>query len=146
MTRTIAMTAEELRRKTIIEQAEEKRITQREGAEKLGISERHFRRLLRRYREEGDGGLVSGHRGKPSNHRMREGKRQEIVAFIDDPIFAGFGPTLLREKLEEVKGMHVSKESIRQILIEEGKHRPKTKKKKVPQAAWERAVMRMPMV
>jgi len=31
MTRTIAMTAEELRRKTIIEQAEEKRITQKEG-------------------------------------------------------------------------------------------------------------------
>ena len=146
MTRTIAMTEAELERKTIIEQAESKRITQREGAEKVGISERHFRRILSRYREEGDAGLISGHRGKPSNHRMREGKRQEIVAFIDDPIFTGFGPTLLMEKLEELKGIHVSKESIRQIMIEEGMHHPKRKKKKVPHPPRERRYRRGELV
>ena len=43
---TIAMTAEEVNRKTIIEQAIDKRITQPEGSDKLGISERHFRRLV----------------------------------------------------------------------------------------------------
>ena len=89
MTRTIAMTAEELRRKTIIEQAEEKRINQKEGAEKLGVSERYFRSLLSRHRQQGDAGLVSGHRGKPSNHRMKETKRQEIVEFMDDPSLKG---------------------------------------------------------
>lgn len=39
---TIAMTEEELVRKTIIEKAIDKRITQKGGAEKLGMSERHF--------------------------------------------------------------------------------------------------------
>ncbi len=146
MTRTIAMTAEELRRKTIIEQAEGKRITQKEGAKKLGISERYFRSLLSRHRQQGDAGLVSGHRGKPSNHRMQETKRQEIVAFMDDPIFEGFGPTLMMEKLEEHKGMHVSKESIRQIMIAEGKHYPKTKKKKMAHPQRERRYRRGELV
>ena len=59
---TIAMMHEELHRKTIIEQAVDKRITQREGAQKIGTSERHFRRLLKGYREWGEESLVSGHR------------------------------------------------------------------------------------
>ena len=43
MTKKIAISQEELNRKTIIEQAVERRITQKKGAEKAGISERHFR-------------------------------------------------------------------------------------------------------
>lgn len=146
MTRTIAMTPEELRRKTIIEQASDKRITQREGAEKLGICERYFRRLLSRHRQLGDEGLVSGHRGKPSNHRMKEMKRQEIVEFIGAPIFADFGPTLLMEKLEEYKGIIVSKETMRKIMIEEGKHRPKKKKKITAHPQRERRMRRGELV
>jgi transposase len=126
---TIAMTQEELKRKTIIEQAIDKRITQREGADKVGISERHFRRLLKRYREQGDEGLVSGHRGKASNNRMNTDTREEIVRFIADPIYTGFGPTLLNEFLERTTGISISRESLRQIMIEEEKHYPKMKRK-----------------
>jgi transposase len=127
---TIAMTQEELYRKTIIEQAIDKRITQKEGAARLGTSERHFRRLIQQYRQGGDSGLVSGHRGKASNNRLGEGQQQSIREFIREPIFEGFGPTLLQEKLEEYKGITVSRETIRQIMIEEGIHNPKVKKKK----------------
>jgi len=127
---TIAMTQEELNRKTIIEQAQDKRITQREGARRLAVSERHFRRLLKRYRDQGDGGLVSGHRGKPSNNRMKSKIRDKIAAFIQDPIYKGFGPTLLNEILERYTGISISKESMRQIMIEEGFHIPKKKSKK----------------
>ena len=62
----IEMTSKELTRKTEVERALDHRITQKEAAEGLGISERQFRRILRRYRQEGDGGLVSQKRGKPS--------------------------------------------------------------------------------
>ncbi len=127
---TIAMTQEELKRKTIIEQAIDKRILQREGAEKLGISERQFCRIISRYRAEGDAGLISGHRGKPSNHRLKESQRKQIGEFISDPIFEGFGPTLLNEKLREYKSITICKETLRQIMIEEGKHHPKSHKKK----------------
>lgn len=127
---TIAMTEEELLRKTIIEKAVDKRITQKEGAEKLGMSERHFRRLLSRYRQKGDIGLVSGHRGKPSNSRLGETQRQSILEFMGDPVYHDFGPTLLVEKLAERQGIQVSRETVRQMMIEEGRYRPKIKKKK----------------
>jgi len=64
------MTSKELARKTEVERALDHRITQKEAAERLGISERQFRRILRRYRQEGDGGLVSQKRGKPSNRKQ----------------------------------------------------------------------------
>ena len=128
MKRTITMTEQELDRGKLMQMAEEKRITQREGAKRLGISERHFRRLLQRYRQEGDQGLISGHRLKPSNNRMDAEKRKGILDLLLTT-YEGFGPTLASEKLEEREGITVSKETVRQILIEEGKHRAKTKKK-----------------
>lgn len=135
---TIAMTEEELKRKTVIEQAVEKRISQKEGARRLGISERHFRRILSRYRAKGDIGLVSGHRGKPSNNRMKEQLRNEVGKFVSEPIFSGFGPTLLNEKLAEYTGIVTSKESMRRIMIEEGLHKPKVKQAKRPHPPRER--------
>ena len=126
---TIAMTPEELNRKTVIEQAIEKRVTQKEGASRLGISERHIRRLLKSYRQVGDIGLVSGHRGKPGNRKLGEEKRQVIEVFMEDPIFDEFGPTLLKEKLEEYKGIVICKETMRQVMIAGGRHHPKIKKK-----------------
>ena len=143
---TIAMTQEELKRKTIIEQAVDKRILQREGAERLGISERQFCRIISRYRREGDVGLISGHRGKPSNHRMHEGQRKQIKEFVSDPIFKGFGPTLLNEKLREYKGITICKETLRQIMIEEGKHHPKVNKKKEPHPPRDRRCCRGELV
>ena len=136
------MTREELDRKTIIEQVEGKRILQKEGAEKLGISERHFRRLLSTYRRDGVESLVCGHRGKPSNNRMKANMRKEIEEFIRDPIFAGFGPTLLNEKLAQYQGICISKESMRQIMIEEGQHLPKVKRQKIPHPPRERRCRR----
>jgi hypothetical protein len=127
---TISMTEEELKRKTIVEQAIDKRISQKEGALKLCISERHFRRLLSRYRHQGNIGLVSEHRGKPGNRRMGEEKRYTITEFIKDPLYFDFGPTLLNEKLEEFKRIVICKETLRQIMIEEGMYQPKIKKMK----------------
>lgn len=49
--RTITMSKEEIKRSEILRMAEERRITQKEGARRVGISERHFRRLLAQYRE-----------------------------------------------------------------------------------------------
>jgi len=53
MTWTIEMSNKELDRKSEIENVLEKRESQKEAALKLDISERHFRRILLRYRKEG---------------------------------------------------------------------------------------------
>lgn len=127
MARTLAMTEKEIERIKIIQKAEEKRMTQKAGAERLGISDRHFRRILSRYRKEGNAGVISGHREKPSNNRMPPKKRRKILELLQTT-YEGFGPTLASEKLLEREGVKVSKETIRKILIEEGYHRAKVKK------------------
>lgn len=124
--RTINMSEEEIKRCEILRMADEKRIIQKEGAKRIGISPRHFRRLLRNYRERGAEGIISGHRGKPSNNRMEEGKRKKILNKLKGT-YHDFGPTFASEKLLERDGIKVSKETVRQIMIQEGLHEPKTK-------------------
>ena len=127
---TIRMTETELKRKTWIDKAIDKRITQKAVADSLGISERQVRRLISRYRERGDIGLVSGSRGKPGNRRLKEEVAEKIKQFISQPIMTGFKPTLMREKLEEIIGIRVSKETLRKLMISENLHVAKAKRTK----------------
>jgi len=124
--RTIELTIKEVNRCETLKMADEKRITQRQGAKRLNITERHFRRLLQRYRLHGPEGIISGHRGKPSNNRMKQDKREQILERINDE-YTDFGPTLASEKLWERNGLKVSKETVRQLMIKEGLHKPKTR-------------------
>ena len=72
------MSDKELARKTIVERVLDKQMTQKKGAEKLNITERHFRRILRRYRQEGDAGLVSRKRDQPSNRRIEKATLEDV--------------------------------------------------------------------
>jgi len=123
----LAMSQEEVKRCEILKMADEQKITQKTGARRIGVSERHFRRLLRRYRLEGSAGIISGHRSKPSNNRMAPEKRRTIIDKLHET-YNDFGPTLASEKLEERDGIEVSKETVRQIMISEELHEPKTRK------------------
>lgn len=132
MTWTIKMSNKELARKTEVERVLDHRITQKEAANRLGVTERQFRRILQRYRQEGDGGLVSRKRGKPSNRRTDDEIRETVKEFIEAPIMKGFGPTLMAEKLEMKKGICLSKETLRRMMIEADVWKAKTKKKEEP--------------
>lgn len=123
------MSAEELYRKTIVDRVLDGRKTQKEGAKALKVTERHFRRILKRYRQEGDAGLVSRKRGRNSNRKTDEETKNKIRKFICDPIVKGFGPTFMAEKLEEKVGIRVSKETVRKEMIGCGVWEAKSKKK-----------------
>ena len=62
--RTLTMSNKEINRCEILKMADEKQITQCEGAKRIDVTERHFRRLLHNYRGQGAEGILSGHRGK----------------------------------------------------------------------------------
>lgn len=132
MTWTIEMSNKELARKTEVERVLEHRTTQRQAANKIGVTERQFRRILQRYRQEGDGGLVSRKRGKRSNRRTDAEIEEVVRGFVTDPIMQGFGPTLMAEKLEVKEGIRLSKETVRQLMIENGVWEARTKKKEEP--------------
>ena len=56
--------------------------SQAEAARLLDVTARHVRRLLKRLEAEGDGALVHGLRGRPSNRRLDEEARAAILKTI----------------------------------------------------------------
>ena len=56
----------------IIDKHLEKRLTQVAAAHSIGISERHFRRLLKEFKQQGIDGLISKRRGSASNNKLAE--------------------------------------------------------------------------
>ena len=126
--RTLTMSTKEVTRSQILRMADEKQITQNDGARRIGVTERHFRRLLHNYREQGAKGIISRHRGRISSNRMSKEKQDKILKKLKED-YQGFGPTLASEKLLERDGIKVSKETVRQIMIMSGLHKPKTCKK-----------------
>ena len=128
MDELLTMNKKELTRIEVMVRLKEKRLKQREAAKMLGISERHVRRLWRTYRQKGKGGLISKRRGKASNHRLGS----EVIQQVRDLIYewyGDFGPTLAHEKLTEVHGLTLSRESVRRIMIEEGIWKPRKVKR-----------------
>lgn len=112
------MSKREITRLEIMQRLKDKRLTQKEAAGILGISTRQVKRLWRAYRKKGAPGLVSGRRGKPSNNRLEAGVVQQALDLIKEK-YADFGPTLAHEKLTEVHGLQLSRETVRRIMIEE---------------------------
>ena len=125
---TLTMSNKELERKSEIERALDKRITQKGAAIKLGISERQVRRLIQQYKKDGAGGIVSKKRGIPSNRKIAEEVKNKAMGFMNRPMLRDFGPTLMTEKLEQMEGIRLSKETVRRMMIEVGIHQVKPRK------------------
>ena len=107
-----------------MQRLKEKRLSQKEAARLLGISTRQVKRLWRSYRKKGAKGLVSQRRGKPSNNRLDADLVQQALDLIKEK-YADFGPTLAHEKLTEIHGLGLSRESVRRIMIAEDIWKPK---------------------
>lgn len=116
---TVTMSAKELRRVHVLRQLREKRITQRKAGEMLQVTDRQIRRLLGRVNAAGDQGRVHRGRGKPSNRRVPEKRKQKVLALYEER-YGDFGPTLAVEKLAERDGLTLSAETLRRWLIAKG--------------------------
>jgi transposase len=98
-------------------------ITGRAASEASGMSYRQFKRIVRRWRTEGDKGLAHRSRGRPSNRRIADDIRRKAVALISEK-YPDFGPTIASEKLAERDGLRVSDETVRKWMIAEGLWKP----------------------
>jgi hypothetical protein len=97
----------------------EGRRTQAEAARLLRRSVRQVRRLQRRLESRGDGAVVHGLRGRPSNRRLDDGVRARALSLYRAH-YGDFGPTLACEKLASEHGLEVSAETLRQWLLAAG--------------------------
>jgi hypothetical protein len=94
----------------------------------LDLSIRQIKRLFQAYKAQGAKGLISARRGKPSNNRLDPQVVQQAFDFIYEH-YRDFGPTLAHEKLTEVHQLHISRETVRRIMIQEQIWKPKRAKK-----------------
>jgi hypothetical protein len=134
----ISMNSRELERYEQIQRILEGRTTQRAAADRLGLSYRQMKRLVRRYRQHGPHGIVSSRRGKPGNHRMPPVFREHVLGLIRER-YADFGPTLAREKLLERHGLYVGCETLRGWMAQAGLWVPRALRKAIQQPRPRRA-------
>lgn len=92
-----------------------------EGARRLGLSARQFRRLRARWLRDGDRAVIHAARGRPSNHRLPEALRARALEIARDAVYEDFGPTLLAEHLERhARGSRIHPSTLRLWLMEAG--------------------------
>lgn len=113
----LTMSERELSRLKIIEDINEHHLSVVQGAELAGISRRQMTRLVKAFRLHGASGLISKKRGKPSNRKYSNGYRDYVLALIRQHYY-DFGPTFALEKLEAKHEVSVSKETLRNWMIE----------------------------
>jgi hypothetical protein len=103
-----------------LKRAQDGVMTQRQAAEKMGVSDRWVRKLLKRMKTDGDGVVVHGLRGKASNRRIDEKVRSAAIQLLRQPEWHDFGPTFASEQLAKRHDIVVSKETARGWMVEEG--------------------------
>src|SRR5256886_17320238 len=109
----------ELKRLEVLRDLDQKRLTGEAAAQLLGLERRQVFRLLKAYRSQGATGLISKRRGCPSNRRKPVELRDKALAIIRER-YGDFGPTLAAEKLREVHGIALGRETLRLWLIAAG--------------------------
>ena len=93
-------------------------MTLREAAQVLSLSYRQVKRVWRRYKDQGDAGLVHRLRGQPSLRRADPELKTKILARVAQR-YPDFGPTLAAEYLAR-EGLEVDHETLRRWLLAKG--------------------------
>jgi hypothetical protein len=109
----------ELRRLEVLRDLDQRRLTTEAAAQLLRLERRQVFRLLKAYRIEGAAGLISKRRGGPGNRRKPEALRTEVLAIVRERYW-DFGPSLAAEKLREVHGITLGRETLRLWMVEAG--------------------------
>jgi len=104
-------------------------ITQKGAAKTLGFSTRWVRKKFKRFKEEGDSGLLHKSRGR-SSPKKRSKEQVDFILSLFEGHFEDFGPTFAAKKLEELYQIKISKESLRKIMIQNGYWKAKRRKLK----------------
>lgn len=98
----------DVNRLRILQDVIDRRLTTRLATSRMGISDRHCRRLLERYHELGPLPLVNRRPGQPDNRQLVPGFAERALGIIRE-CYADFGPTLDCEKLVEIHSLYLAK-------------------------------------
>lgn len=112
----LQMTTKELKILQVIERLKMKELTIKEASELINKSERHTKRLKRKYLLEWEKWLINKSRWKISNNKWNSKKYEEILKIIKEK-YIDYWPTLISEKLLEKHNIAVKISTIRNEMI-----------------------------
>lgn len=112
----LVMSEKERLRKAVFEMVKQGKLKLGQAAKQCDLSYRQAKRIYKKYKKEGDAGLVHGSRGRQSNRRHLD---REIILSRYRERYQDFGPTLAAEKLLEEDGLQVNHETLREWLLKE---------------------------
>lgn len=118
------MGVRDARRLGAVEAALQGQLSNRDGAQRTGLSERQFKRLKARVRKNGAAGVLHGNRGRSSSRQLAVKTRKAVEAFLQHAEVR-FNDCHIRDLLAE-RGHTVSAETVRKIRRQLGlppKHR-----------------------
>jgi transposase len=121
------MSQEQLQRIKVIENAVAGRITVREAAEYLNLSERQVQRLKGMHSAEDASWVYHGNQGRDPHNALSSETRQKIEELARAK-YAGFNDTHLHEKLTKVEGFIMSRPTVQRILREAGLSSPQKRR------------------
>jgi len=111
-----------------LKRVQEGSITQREAAQRMGVSDRWVRTLLKRMSKQGDGVVVHGLRGRSSNRKLSAQTQRQALAILKQPDWHDFGPTFAAEQLAKRHQIQVGKETLRGWMIQAGLWKSKSRR------------------
>lgn len=124
----VTLSQSELNRAFVFQRVVDGHLTIREAALVLGLSERHTKRLKKKFLEHGAAGLAHGNRGRKPAHAIPDDVREKVLQLAQTK-YRGCNYTFLSELLSEYEGIYLSPSSVRRILQSAGissprRHRP----------------------
>lgn len=125
--RTFALSQKELQRVSVISACVKGDMACARAADLLSLSIRQVKRLKKRLREDGEAALAHANRGRPSPHRLPAQARRSILR-LAQTTYAGFNDHHLCEKLCELEGFSLSRETLRRLLRQAGLGSPRKRR------------------
>jgi len=127
MKECVTLTRKEQTRLLVLGKVDRGEVTASEAAPLLGVGLRQVRRLLASYRTEGAAALAHGNRGRVPVHTVDDGVRQHVVELAGST-YQGCNYQHLSELLAEREGLHLSRSTIRRLLLTAGIRSPRTRR------------------
>ncbi|MEW6687395.1 MAG: ISNCY family transposase, partial [Candidatus Edwardsbacteria bacterium] len=125
----LTMSNREIDRLRVIKNVLDKRLTWKEAATQLFLSDRQIGRLVKKVKEEGSKGIIHGLRGKPSNNQLEPLLLEAAIDLVKSR-YSDFKPTFANEKLLKIHHIKISTPTLRKAMVKEGLWRERPKKPK----------------
>jgi hypothetical protein len=125
----LRLSTRDVDRLAILHQVRDGVLSAAEGARRVRVGSRHFRRMLRRFEAEGDASVIHRGRDQPSNRRRPEAVRAAALRRAREPAYHDFGPTLLAEHLSRDPAIGpLNPHTLRAWMIAAGLWKPRERK------------------